>query len=148
MTKTEYREYIQSEWWQDRRRKYLNEYGQGCEECGLPRWLSPACYDQDLSVDHLNYQHLWGELDEDLQALCRRCHDIKHFGRSRLIKIAPPCCEQCDSEMWDGWRCFECLGREFSGAVERLRSELKAANDRVRFAQQREYLEITDEDSL
>jgi hypothetical protein len=73
----------------------------------MPRWLSPVLYDQDLHVDHLNYQHLGCERDEDLQALCPRCHDIKHNGTSDLPMPPVPKCGNCDAFQW-GEACMEC----------------------------------------
>jgi hypothetical protein len=82
-TKSEYREYIASAEWQARRIKFLAKY-RYCSECNLPRRWAVRFYDQDLHVHHESYEHIGKELDEDLRALCRRCHEIKTFGHSSL----------------------------------------------------------------
>jgi hypothetical protein len=93
MTKTEYREYIASEEWRSRRRNFLETCGNYCKRCWIPRWLAVVAYDQDLNVHHKSYARLGGEeLDEDLEPLCRRCHDIETFGTSELHQ---PQCAQC-----------------------------------------------------
>src|SRR5690349_716448 len=110
MTKTQYRNYIASEAWQNRRRTFLLEYDE-CRECGIPRWLAVMVYDQDLNVDHLNYQRVGCELDSDLQSLCKRCHEVKHFGRSELHRPVKPGCDHCKAANWCvfGGLCEECF---------------------------------------
>lgn len=98
--KSEYRAYIQSEKWQTRRRTFLTENGK-CNECGLPRYLSVLFFDEDLHVDHRNYQRVGEELDADLQALCKRCHELKHFGHTSLRDPSTGTCDMCDKPLWD-----------------------------------------------
>jgi hypothetical protein len=81
MNSKEHQQYLAGEWWQKRRRAFLAEVP-FCETCGLPRWLARIAYDQDLHVHHLSYEHIGAEHDRDLQALCRRCHELEHQGRS------------------------------------------------------------------
>jgi hypothetical protein len=98
--KSEYRSYIQSEPWQARRRDFLSAHGT-CKECGLPRYLSVLIFDEDLHVDDRNYQRLGSELDSDLQALCKQCHELKHFGHTSLADAATGTCVMCDRPTWD-----------------------------------------------
>lgn len=100
-TKSQYREYIASEEWQERRKKYLVQHPR-CMECGLPRWLAIVAYDQDLHVHHRSYARVGHELDEDLQALCRSCHEIKTFGNTALHAPKRHVCVVCGMENWDG----------------------------------------------
>jgi hypothetical protein len=95
MTKTEYAEYTQSEHWQQRRKGALAYARHACEGCGLPRWVARLVYDQDLHVHHRNYQNHGNEQDEDLEVLCRRCHDIETFGRSDYKEIKKAGCSLC-----------------------------------------------------
>ena len=65
--------YLRSDTWRRRRRRYLEQVGHGCEECGSERCLT---------VHHLNYDRIDGqELDEDLQCLCLLCHSREHPGK-------------------------------------------------------------------
>ena len=101
-TKTEYREYIAGEYWQKRRKKFLETPGRsGCEGCGIPRWLAIIAYDQDMHVHHRNYKNLENEKDEDLSALCRRCHELETFSSSNLHEPQTRDCPYCHDPTWD-----------------------------------------------
>jgi hypothetical protein len=95
MTKTEYAQYLASEDWRERRKKFIAEANNECERCDLPRWLASLVYDQDLHVHHLNYQNLGNEESDDLEVLCRRCHEIETFGRSDYGEIKKAECSLC-----------------------------------------------------
>lgn len=82
-TKSEYRKYIASEAWMQRRKVFLSAHPE-CERCGVSREMAARVYDQDLHVHHRNYQRVGAELDSDMEALCRRCHEIETFGKSKL----------------------------------------------------------------
>lgn len=101
MTKTEYREYIAGEAWRKRRAEFLKEVNY-CERCEAPRKLVVLVYDQDLHVHHRSYARVGNERPDDLEALCRRCHEIETFGRSELRKIEPYThCFHCKKAVWD-----------------------------------------------
>jgi HNH endonuclease len=85
-TKTEYREYIASEAWQRRRREFLSQ-NQICNRCRLHRRLAVIAYDQDLHVHHRSYARVGAERDDDLEPLCKRCHELETFGRSELHQV-------------------------------------------------------------
>jgi HNH endonuclease len=91
LTKTEYREYLCSDAWQSTRKDFLFFHDK-CNECHIPRWLAKIVYDQDLHVHHRNYKSLGDEIWDDLEALCRRCHEMRTFGHS---DIEPPKTFQC-----------------------------------------------------
>lgn len=116
MTKTEYREYLASSYWQNRRKQFL-QYIEGCAKCRIPRWLASITYDQDLHVHHKSYVHLGCEPDDDLKALCRRCHEIETFGRSSLRPPWSEECTVCDNPCFDPYsyegRCAACSSAEF-----------------------------------
>lgn len=116
MTKAEYREYIASPHWQQRRKEFLKPYS-FCFHCWMPRWLVRIAYDQDLHVHHLSYANLGQEKDCDLTTLCRRCHEVETFGRSDLV--APPShrCPMCRIPHWNPYSddCDECFRLKSSG---------------------------------
>lgn len=70
VAKTGYQKYLQSDWWKERRLKALKHSGRRCERCQSAR---------RLEVHHRNYHRLFGELDVDLEVLCRDCHADHHF---------------------------------------------------------------------
>ena len=111
MTRTEYREYIAGEKWRRRRNTYLEFYSE-CNGCGVPRWLASMVYDQDIHVHHRSYARIGAELDEDLEALCRRCHEVETFGKSKLPRIIPKSkCVYCEKPVYhtDRGLCLNCL---------------------------------------
>lgn len=110
MTKTEYAKYLQSEHWLTLRQKFL-EFNNHCYECDIPRWLAELVYDQDLHVHHRHYSSRGRETNQDLEALCRRCHEVKTFGRSELKVPKVATCELCETTHWD-YRARFCQGCE------------------------------------
>lgn len=60
-------EYYQSPQWQSKRLQKIRQVGNKCERCGKVA---------RLDVHHVNYDNLYDEDMEDLQALCRNCHEI------------------------------------------------------------------------
>jgi hypothetical protein len=82
-TKRSYQAYISSEEWLQRRKRFLFTH-QDCNRCRISRSAAVLAYDQDLHVHHRNYQRIGHELDKDLEALCKRCHEIETFGNTFL----------------------------------------------------------------
>jgi hypothetical protein len=101
MTKTEYAQYIASKDWRQRRKEPIADAGHKCERCELPRWIARLVYDQDLHVHHVNYKNLGDEQPEDLEVLCRRCHEIEEFGRSDFKEIKKAKCSVCHAKHWN-----------------------------------------------
>jgi 5-methylcytosine-specific restriction endonuclease McrA len=66
-----YRNYIASIEWQAFRNLILKERGRKCEKCGVSQ--------VKLQVHHLTYVNLGHEKFEDVQVLCKPCHDAIHF---------------------------------------------------------------------
>lgn len=75
VAKTGYQKYLRSEWWRGRRLKALEYAGRRCERCQSTR---------RLEVHHRNYHRLFGELDVDLEVLCRDCHAGHHFPQEEI----------------------------------------------------------------
>ena len=111
MTKSKYKEYLGSKHWQVRRKAFLHIFP-ACNRCDMPRWLAELLYDQDLHVHHVSYVNLGKEDDDDLEALCRRCHEIETHGRSDFPKIKTHPCPDCMNAIFDprADRCDFCFG--------------------------------------
>jgi hypothetical protein len=111
MTKKKYAAYLASSHWQQLRKEYLDEASE-CEKCAIPRWFAEIAYDQDLHLHHLSYQNLGKEGLEDLQVLCRRCHDLETFGRTELREPKRAQCEFCAAIHWNyrSHLCPICVG--------------------------------------
>jgi hypothetical protein len=105
VTKEEYQQYLSGPEWLARRKQFLRIWNT-CNRCDLPRWLAIIAYDQDLHVHHRHYRNLGNEKPEDLEALCRRCHDIETFGRSSLRSIRAEKCPGCWGQNFDPYSDF------------------------------------------
>ena len=68
-TQLPYGEYLNSEWWQQRRAKALAEGGHKCRICAASA---------TLEVHHNTYERLGHERAADLVVLCRKCHQLFH----------------------------------------------------------------------
>lgn len=65
-----YHDYLKTDHWQQARRWILwRAYGR-CERCDAGH--------TQLDVHHRSYQRLGHELREDLEAICRACHEREH----------------------------------------------------------------------
>jgi len=70
-----YRKYLQSDYWKERRFEFRKATKQRCWICGSKK---------DLQVHHKRYQRKWGktilfrEKNTDLRLLCDRCHGTIH----------------------------------------------------------------------
>lgn len=72
-----YRNYLQSEYWLQKRREALNFYGNKCCDCGTTK---------NLNVHHVTYKNLGDEAMADLEILCGSCHQKEHDG-GNLVKL-------------------------------------------------------------
>lgn len=61
--------YLQSDHWDMLRDKAIKHYGGKCSECGS--FLN-------IQVHHTNYKNIYDVTVEDLQLLCKKCHNSKH----------------------------------------------------------------------
>lgn len=68
MDRQDYIEYLHSSEWKERRLEFMEDRGWECEECG----------DKASQVHHLNYESIGEEEDDDVEILCRECHEEKH----------------------------------------------------------------------
>lgn len=67
--KADYRLYMKSPAWREKRAKKLREVGFQCELCGSA---------VNLAVHHITYAHLKNEPLDDLVVLCGQCHKSLH----------------------------------------------------------------------
>ena len=109
MTKAKYAEYLRSAHWQNFRKEVMDDSYE-CQRCEIPRWLAEIAYGQDLNLHHLHYHSLGNEKGEDVEVLCRRCHEIEEFGKSYFRKAESYTCTCCGYLHWDprsNW-CISC----------------------------------------
>ena len=74
-----YELYLRSDAWQAKRAAVLERAGRSCERCPAGSGLFPVA----LDVHHLTYAHLGDELLDELEALCRPCHERADRERRR-----------------------------------------------------------------
>ena len=98
MKKAEYAKYLQSEHWLTIRKSFIEQADHRCERCYFPRWLSKWVYGEDLHVHHRNYACLGSESPDDVEVLCKRCHEIETFGRSDQPEVKKATCIFCGDE--------------------------------------------------
>lgn len=70
----QYREYLTSSQWHQRRNQALKEAGYRCHVCDVKR---------NLQVHHVSYERLGAELPEDLVVVCRGCHLGHHYNETQ-----------------------------------------------------------------
>lgn len=68
----QYKRYLNTKKWKDKRIELFNIRGEKCEKCGSKN---------DLHIHHLTYENIFNEKLEDLQILCKFCHKAEHNGR-------------------------------------------------------------------
>ena len=64
-----YKAYLRSEEWKEKRKQFLEDTNYECEECGK----------RATQVHHLNYDCLGEEEREDVEVLCNDCHKDKEM---------------------------------------------------------------------
>ena len=84
----DYVEYLQSPVWAETRVSALEAAKWQCGRCGIRDEVHRARRGFGLDVHHRTYDRLGRELPEDLEVLCRGCHDRVH--RPQLVTSPPP----------------------------------------------------------
>lgn len=67
-----YSEYLQTPEWAEKRDAAILRAGGRCQVCND---------DRQLNVHHRTYERVEDDAPEDLVVLCRRCHELFHFGK-------------------------------------------------------------------
>lgn len=65
-----YMAYLRSAEWREKRKEFLELANYECEECGEK---------DGLQVHHLSYENIGDETEDDVQVLCRECHEDKEL---------------------------------------------------------------------
>jgi hypothetical protein len=73
--------YLPSDYWKELRERVVVNQGYRCRRCGST---------VDCVVHHRTYERLCREELEDLEVLCRRCHDTLHTARRLGLAEAHP----------------------------------------------------------
>jgi 5-methylcytosine-specific restriction endonuclease McrA len=64
----DYKEYLMSPEWKERRNARLDYDNHKCRICGKKAWI----------VHHLTYERIFNEDPDDLASLCQSCHETVH----------------------------------------------------------------------
>ena len=75
MPHEQYRKYLTSNEWKKKRRAAIKAAGKRCAACGFVD--GPYC--RELAVHHKTYEHIGAEPIEDLEVLCKPCHEKYHL---------------------------------------------------------------------
>lgn len=71
-----YEGYLRSKTWHNKRHNALVAADFTCSICGYCSYK--AIFQIPLDVHHKTYERLGSELPEDLEVLCRNCHEARH----------------------------------------------------------------------
>ncbi len=72
--------YLKSDHWLALREEAKNVHGSSCEKCGSTF---------RIDVHHLNYREIYDVHVDDLQILCRACHEVEHNKVKWTLGIKP-----------------------------------------------------------
>jgi len=64
MISEEYRRYLRSDEWKEKRKEFLESEDYECEVCG----------ERANQVHHKNYDSIYEEEKDDVEVLCKECH--------------------------------------------------------------------------
>jgi 5-methylcytosine-specific restriction endonuclease McrA len=67
--KRKYAKYLMSAEWKAKREQLFELRGKQCEKCGSTK---------TIQVHHIHYRNIFKERMDDLQVLCKRCHECVH----------------------------------------------------------------------
>jgi hypothetical protein len=122
----EYKRYLKSPEWAERKRRYYQIHHRRCSACGT--W-------KKIQLHHSSYDRLTREPDSDLWPLCSNCHRNVHqamdTGRFRDLEAATIfIVERGEARRWrreqyrrlGGWLISCVLGRRPSVGVQQRRS--------------------------
>jgi len=78
----QFKDYYKTVWWKNLVKKLLEPMTTKCELCGANRWKLTRKKEKKINrvftVHHKHYNTLHKEKREDVQLLCRRCHNLAH----------------------------------------------------------------------
>jgi len=66
---SEYKAYLSSKEWKEKRKEFLESANYECEDCG----------GKATQVHHLNYDCLGKEKESDVVVLCKQCHEDREI---------------------------------------------------------------------
>lgn len=80
-----YRAYLRSAEWKEKRKEFIEAANGECEECGSKG---------KLQVHHLSYDNVGDENIDDVEVLCKDCHEDKEIEKG--------------TDLWedDGYGCY------------------------------------------
>ena len=65
-----YLSYLRSKDWKEKREVFLNFANHECQECGS---------NKNLQVYHISYNNIYDETEDDVEVLCKECHEDKEL---------------------------------------------------------------------
>ena len=83
-----YGDYMSSEDWRRFRESYFRRHRYAiCSRCGIDNAEHKKLYSTRLHLNHRTYKNLGCEQDNDLEPICKPCHDIEHSGHSATERL-------------------------------------------------------------
>jgi len=65
-----YLSYLKTDAWKEKRKEFLELANYECQECGST---------ENLQIHHLNYENIGEETEDDVEVLCKECHENKEL---------------------------------------------------------------------
>ena len=108
MVNEEYKEYLQSSHWKELRKRILDRAGNCCERCGaMAEWGA-------LQIHHRTYARLWHECDNDVEALCEKCHkEADEHRKNRVNDPVPKWADRVYGEEWERWYTYDFMKEQY-----------------------------------
>jgi hypothetical protein len=108
--KENYLEYIAGAKWKRLRDAKIKAVGGVCERCGISKFSTT------LEVHHLHYKTFKRERLEDLQVLCRKCHEFADIERQTVTDLEKKARQQ-SSSLYIGFVKWLEKGNEYIGCI-------------------------------
>lgn len=149
-----YRDYISSQEWRRFREGYFKRHPHArCSQCGRGNTEHRNTFGTRLHLHHLNYRNLGCEQDDDIEPICKVCHDAEHSGESSRERFAAQISEPASPKKNAcGGRVFQCDAEDpnvyWGAALEAIaswRTELLLAeNDEMVWVELKRLAELED----
>jgi len=72
----EYQAYLRSTEWREKRKEFLEEANYECERCNNPA----------TQVHHTSYENIYNEEKEDVEVLCKSCHEEAELEKGKEVE--------------------------------------------------------------
>ena len=99
-----YEDYMSSREWRRYREGYWKRNPHElCQRCGMSNYEHRIKFGTRLHLNHKDYRTLGCEADEDLEPICKACHDQEHSGDSNVESLLEALAEPLPKKQVAPW---------------------------------------------